>query len=70
MRKPNFRDELKRDAVARIVERGYAVAKVSQRLCEHQKRTHADIVSSAKQAISPIGLNRPVTGFWSISIGA
>lgn len=32
MGKPNFSDELKRDAVAQITERGYPVAEVSQRL--------------------------------------
>lgn len=32
MGKPNFSDEFKRDAVAQIVERGYPVAEVSQRL--------------------------------------
>lgn len=30
MGKPNFGDEFKRDAVARIPERGYPVAEVSQ----------------------------------------
>ena len=32
MRKPNFSDEFKRDAVVQITERGYPVAEVSQRL--------------------------------------
>lgn len=32
MGKPNFSDEFKRDAVARITERGYPVAEVSERL--------------------------------------
>ena len=32
MGKPNFSDEFKRDAVFQITERGYPVAKVSQRL--------------------------------------
>ncbi len=32
MGKPNFSDEFKRDAVAQITERGYAVAELSQRL--------------------------------------
>ena len=32
MGKPNFSDEFKRDAVAQIIERGYPVAEVSQRL--------------------------------------
>jgi len=32
MRKPNFGDEFKHDAVARITERGYRVAEVPQRL--------------------------------------
>lgn len=52
MGKPNFSDEFKRDAVARITERGYAVAEVSQRLgaCTHSlyawKRKFAKVVSS------------------------
>lgn len=32
MGKPNFSDEFKRDAVVQIMERGYPVAEVSQRL--------------------------------------
>jgi len=32
MGKPNFSDEFKLDAVAQIIERGYPVAEVSQRL--------------------------------------
>jgi len=32
MRKANFSDDFKRDAVAQITERGYPVAEVSQRL--------------------------------------
>ena len=32
MGKANFNDDFKRDAVAQITERGYPVAKVSQRL--------------------------------------
>lgn len=32
MGKPNFSDEFKRDAVAQIIERGYPVAEVSERL--------------------------------------
>jgi len=32
MGKPNLSDEFKRDAVARIIERGHPVAEVSQRL--------------------------------------
>ena len=32
MRKGNFTEEFKRDAVAQIVERGYPVSEVSQRL--------------------------------------
>lgn len=32
MGKSNFSDEFKRDAVAQITERGYAVAEVSERL--------------------------------------
>ncbi|GGD77073.1 transposase [Croceicoccus mobilis] len=32
MGKPNFSDEFKRDAVAQIIERGYPVVEVSERL--------------------------------------
>jgi transposase len=41
MGKPNFSDEFKRDAVAQITERGYPVAKVSQRLGVSQHSLYA-----------------------------
>lgn len=41
MRKPNFSDEFKRDAVAQITERGYPVAEVSQRLGVSQHSLYA-----------------------------
>jgi len=41
MRKPNFSGELKHDAVARITERGYRVAEVSQRLGVSQHSLYA-----------------------------
>lgn len=41
MGKPNFSDEFKRDAVAQIVERGYPVAEVSQRLGVSQHSLYA-----------------------------
>ena len=52
MRKPNFSDEFKRDAVAQITERRYPVAEVSQRLgvIQHSlyvwKRQLTKVVSS------------------------
>ncbi len=39
MGKPNFSDEFKRDAVAQITERGYAVAEVSQWLVVPSRKT-------------------------------
>ena len=51
MRKSNFSEEFKRDAVAQITERGYPVAEVSQRLGVSQhslcawKRQLAKVVS-------------------------
>ena len=41
MGKPNFSDEFKRDAVAQIIERGYPVAEVSQRLGVSQHSLYA-----------------------------
>jgi len=41
MGKPSFSDEFKRDAVAQITERGYAVAEVSQRLGVSQHSLYA-----------------------------
>ena len=41
MGKPNFSDEFKRDAVAQITERGYAVAEVSQRFGVSQHSLYA-----------------------------
>ena len=41
MGKPNFSDEFKRDAVARITERGYPVAEVSERLGVSQHSLYA-----------------------------
>ena len=48
MGKPNFSDEFKRDAVAQIVERGYPVAEVSQRLGV-SPRTYAGYVADLKE---------------------
>ena len=41
MGKPNFSDELKRDAVAQITERGHPVAEVFQRLGVRQHSLYA-----------------------------
>ncbi|SEK05309.1 transposase [Sphingobium sp. AP50] len=41
MGKPNFSDEFKRDAVAQIIERGYPVAEVSERLGVSQHSLYA-----------------------------
>ena len=49
MGKPNFSDELKRDAVAQITERGYPVAEVSQRLGVSQHSLYAWQMSPLSQ---------------------
>ena len=41
VRKPNFSEEFKRDAVAQITERGYPVAEVSERLGVSQHSLYA-----------------------------
>lgn len=41
MSKVNFSDDFKRDAVAQIIERGYPVAEVSQRLGVSQHSLYA-----------------------------
>ena len=50
MGKPNFSDEFKRDAVAQIIERGYPVAEVSQRLGVSQHSLYAWKRKFAKSA--------------------
>jgi transposase len=56
MRKPNFSDEFKRDAVAQITERGYTVAEISQRLGVSQHWLYAWKRQLTRQ------LTRQVTG--------
>ena len=53
MGKGNFTEEFKRDAVAQIVERGYPVAEVSQRLGVSQHSLYEWKKKFAKPAGSP-----------------
>ena len=48
MGKPNFSDEFKRDAVARVTERGYPVAEVWQRLSVSQHWASEGVLTQNK----------------------
>lgn len=59
MRKVNFSDEFKRDAVAQITERGYPVAEVSQRLGVTSTRCMLGRRSSLGLLAAMISMPRP-----------